>query len=51
MPSNGKQYRFGFDIWGLLIFLTVMIPNLNRFAGPDLESQILIGLNIKNIIT
>ena len=49
MPSNGKQYRFGFDIWGLLVFLAVMIPNLNRFAVLDLESQILIGLNINKI--
>ena len=29
-----KKYRFGFDIWGLAIFLTVMIPNFIWFAVP-----------------
>ena len=27
-----KKYRFGFDIWGLVIFLIVMIPNFIWFA-------------------
>lgn len=29
-----KKYRFGFDIWGLVIFLTVMLPNFIWFAVP-----------------
>lgn len=29
-----KKYRFGFDIWGLVIFLIVMIPNFIWFAVP-----------------
>lgn len=29
-----KKYRFGFDIWGLVIFLTVMFPNFIWFAVP-----------------
>jgi len=29
-----KQYRFGFDFWGLLLFLLVMIPNFIWFAVP-----------------
>lgn len=29
-----KKYRFGFDIWGAVIFLTVMIPNFIWFAVP-----------------
>lgn len=29
-----KKYRLGFDIWGLVIFLTVMIPNFIWFAVP-----------------
>lgn len=34
-PLNSlKQYKFGFDIFGLLLFLTVMIPNLIWFAVP-----------------
>lgn len=29
-----KQYRFGFDPWGLLLFLLVMLPNFIWFAIP-----------------
>lgn len=31
-PFN--QYRFGFDMWGLILFLLVMIPNFIWFAVP-----------------
>jgi hypothetical protein len=29
-----KPFRFGFDIWGLLLFLLVMLPNFIWFAFP-----------------
>ena len=29
-----KQYRFGFEPWGLLLFLLVMLPNFIWFAVP-----------------
>lgn len=29
-----KQYRFGFDPWGLFLFLLVMLPNFIWFAVP-----------------
>lgn len=29
-----KNYRFGFDGWGLALFLVVMLPNLLWFAVP-----------------
>ena len=29
-----KQYRFGFDLSGLLLFLLVMLPNFIWFAVP-----------------
>ena len=29
-----KHYRFGFDFWGLLLFLLVMLPNFIWFAVP-----------------
>ncbi len=29
-----KKYKFGFDIWGLLLFLIIMIPNFIWFAIP-----------------
>ncbi len=29
-----KQYRFGFEPWGLLLFLLVMLPNFVWFAVP-----------------
>lgn len=29
-----KKYTLGFDIWGLIIFLIIMIPNFIWFAVP-----------------
>lgn len=29
-----KKYKFGFDVWGLLLFLIIMIPNFIWFAIP-----------------
>ena len=29
-----KKYKFGFDIWGLLLFLIIMIPNFIWFTVP-----------------
>jgi hypothetical protein len=29
-----EKYRFGFDIWGLLLFLLIMFPNFIWFAVP-----------------
>lgn len=29
-----KSYRLGFDIWGLILFLLIMIPNFIWFAIP-----------------
>lgn len=29
-----KKYKIGFDIWGLMIFLIIMIPNFIWFAVP-----------------
>ena len=29
-----KKYKIGFDIWGLIIFLIIMIPNFIWFAVP-----------------
>lgn len=29
-----KQYRLGFDIWGLALFLAIMVPNFIWFAVP-----------------
>ena len=29
-----KHYRFGFDLWGLVLFLLVMLPNFIWFAVP-----------------
>ncbi len=29
-----KKYRFGFDVWGLLLFLIIMVPNFIWFAVP-----------------
>lgn len=29
-----EKYRFGFEFWGLLLFLIIMIPNFIGFAAP-----------------
>ena len=29
-----KEYRIGFDIWGALLFLIIMLPNTIWFAVP-----------------
>lgn len=29
-----KDYRFGFDIWGLVLFILIMLPNFIWFAIP-----------------
>lgn len=29
-----KNYKFSFDIWGLLLFLIIMVPNFIWFAVP-----------------
>ena len=29
-----NKYRFGFDVWGLILFLFVMLPNFIWFAVP-----------------
>lgn len=29
-----KKYKIGFDIWGLIIFLIIMLPNFIWFAVP-----------------
>lgn len=31
---QNSRYRFGFDFWGLLLFLLVMLPNFIWFAFP-----------------
>ncbi len=32
-----RNYRFGFDIWGLILFLAIMLPNLIWFAVPAIH--------------
>ena len=34
MNSVLKKYKFGFNIYGLLLFLIIMIPNFIWFAVP-----------------
>ena len=29
-----KKYKFGFDLWGLIVFLIIMLPNFIWFAVP-----------------
>lgn len=32
-----KKYKIGFDFWGLLLFIVIMIPNFIWFAVPALN--------------
>lgn len=34
MKTQIQKYRFGFDIWGLILFLVIMLPNFLWFAVP-----------------
>lgn len=29
-----KKYRFGFDIWGMVLFIIIMLPNIIWFMKP-----------------
>jgi len=29
-----RNYKFGFDVWGLILFLVIMVPNFIWFAIP-----------------
>ena len=29
-----KKYKIGFDIWGLIVFIIIMLPNFIWFAVP-----------------
>lgn len=35
-----KQYRIGFDVWGLVLFLVIMLPNFIWFAVPPLHDPL-----------
>lgn len=35
-----KKYKMGFDIWGLIVFLIIMIPNFIWFAIPTLMTYL-----------
>ena len=44
-----KNYKLGFDIWGLLLFLVIMIPNFIWFAVPA-PNDVLRGDSVTPII-
>ena len=46
---NLKSYRFGFDPWGLGLFLLIMIPNFIWFAVPA-PNDILRGESVTPIL-
>lgn len=43
-----KKYKFSFDIWGLLLFLIIMIPNFIWFAIPA-PNDVLRGNSVTGI--
>ncbi len=44
-----KTYRFGFDIWGLILFIIIMLPNIIWFIKPA-PNDILRGESVTAII-
>ena len=44
-----KKYKIGFDIWGLIIFIIIMIPNFIWFAVPA-PNDILRGESITKTV-
>lgn len=32
-----RNYKIGFDIWGLILFLVIMLPNFIWFVVPDVN--------------
>lgn len=34
MKTQFQKYRFGYDIWGVILFLVIMLPNFLWFALP-----------------
>ena len=44
-----KKYKIGFDIWGLIIFIIIMIPNFIWFAVPA-PNDILRGESITETV-
>ena len=44
-----KKYKIGFDIWGLIIFIVIMIPNFIWFAVPA-PNDILRGESITKTV-
>lgn len=34
MDKLVKEYRFGFEVWGLVLFIGIMLPNFVWFAVP-----------------
>ena len=43
------KYRFGFDVWGLVLFFIIMIPNFIWFAVPA-ENDVLRTESITPVI-
>ena len=46
---KNKKYKIGFDIWGLIIFIVIMIPNFIWFAVPA-ANDILRGESITKTV-
>lgn len=44
-----KKYRFGFDIWGLMLFAIVMLPNIIWFVKPA-PNDILRGESVTGLV-
>ena len=44
-----KKYKIGFDIWGLITFIIMMIPNFIWFAVPS-PNDILRGESIPKTV-
>ena len=48
MDKLVKEYRFGFQVWGLVLFIGIMLPNFVWFAVPA-PNDILRGESVTEI--
>ena len=48
MDKLVKEYRFGFEVWGLVLFIGIMLPNFVWFAVPA-PNDILRGESVTEI--
>ena len=48
---KNKKYKIGFDIWGLIIFIVIMIPNFIWFAVPAPNDILILSILVYTLFS